>query len=170
MAKFFQPLRKVLRAIQMLNIDKIALDISRNKVLQTLVIKLNTEGFPSSQLFVKGEDSLGQKLKGNTIVTDGDYTPFTKEIKREKGQPTDRVTLKDTGEFYMSFRVIPYRGGFEITADGFKQGDISTGGNVDLLDEFGDNILGLNQENLQILINFYREAISEKIKQKLRTA
>jgi len=170
MAKFFQPIRKVLRAIQLLDIDRIALDISRNNVLQTLVIKLNTEGFPSSQLFQKGEDRFGQKLKGNTIVTDGNYTPFTKEIKREKGQPTDRVTLKDTGDFYMSFRVIPFRGGFEITADGFKQGDISTGGNTDLLEEFGNDILGLNQENLQIIINYYREAISEKIKQKLRAA
>lgn len=34
-----------------------------------------------------------------------DYTKFTVDIKRGKGQPTDRVTLKDTGDFYESIYV-----------------------------------------------------------------
>ena len=41
---------------------------------------------------------LGLDKLGNEILPE--YTPFTIEIKKEKGQPTDRVTLKDTGDFH----------------------------------------------------------------------
>jgi hypothetical protein len=41
---------------------------------------------------------LGLDKEGNKILPE--YTPFTIEIKKEKGQPTDRVTLKDTGDFH----------------------------------------------------------------------
>ncbi len=167
MAKFFIPLRKLLKSILLLDVDAIALQITKTAALKKLVISLNTEGTPTSQLFIKGEDSLGNKLKGQTIVTDGEYSPLTKSIKQAKGQPTDRVTLKDTGEFYLSFDVIPYKGGFEIVADPFKT---AFDGTTNLLDEFGSEILGLNQENLQIVINFYRDAIQQKVNQKLRAA
>ena len=32
------------------------------------------------------------------------YRPYTKKIKAQKGQPFDRVTLKDTGQFYRAIR------------------------------------------------------------------
>jgi len=170
MAKFFQPIRALLNSILRLNLDAIALEITKNNLLKTLIIKLNTEGTPTSQLYNLGEDSFGKKLSGKTIAIGGEYTPFTKQLKQEKGQPTDRITLKDTGDFYMSFDVIPYRGGFNIVADGFKQGEAGGAGNTDLFEEFGNDILGLNQQNLQIVIEFYRNAIQEKVRQKLRAA
>ena len=78
--------------------------------------------------------------------------------------PPDRsVTLKDTGDFYLSFSVIPFKGGFEITANPIKD-------DTNLFEEWGKEILGLNQVNLQIIINFYAKTISEKINQKLRAA
>ena len=170
MAKFFQPLRLILNSILKLDLDTIALQITRNNLFKTLVIKLNTEGLPTSQLYEKGEDSFGKKLSGKSIAIDGEYTPFTKQLKQEKGQPTDRITLKDTGEFYLTFEVIPFKGGFEIYADGFKKGVAGGEGNNDLFEEFGEDILGLNQENLQIIIEFYKNAIQEKVRQKLRVA
>lgn len=42
----------------------------------------------------------GLDKTGKDIIPE--YTPFTKQIKQEKGQPTDRVTLKDTGEWHRS--------------------------------------------------------------------
>lgn len=170
MAKYFQPMRMILNSILRLDADKIALEITRTNVVKTLIIKLNTEGLPTSQLYEKGEDKFGKKLSGKTIAIGGKYTPFTQKLKNEKGQPTDRITLKDTGAFYMSFQVIPYRGGFEIIADGFKKGEEGGAGNTDLFEEFGEGITGLNSENLQILIDLYRETILEKVKQKLRAA
>ena len=41
---------------------------------------------------------LGIRIDGKNITPQ--YSPFTVEIKKTKGQVTDRVTLKDTGAFY----------------------------------------------------------------------
>ena len=161
MARFFQPLRDKLEAILKLDLDTVALEISKQKGFQRLVIELNTEGQPTSQLFKLGEDSLGRPLKGKTILKDGDYTPFTVKEKRKKGQPTDRPTLKDTGGFYMSFRVIPFVGGFRIEADPIKD-------NTNLFEELGEDIVGLNDENLQIITDVYKEAIQEKVNKRLK--
>lgn len=40
----------------------------------------------------------GEDRKGYDITPE--YSPLTVQIKTEKGQPTDRVTLYDTGSFY----------------------------------------------------------------------
>ena len=42
----------------------------------------------------------GKDKQGKEIIPE--YTPTTIAIKKEKGQPTDRVTLKDTGEWHRS--------------------------------------------------------------------
>lgn len=44
------------------------------------------------QLFEKGIDGTGSKIEP-------EYTSFTIAIKKQKGQPTNRVTLSDTGSF-----------------------------------------------------------------------
>lgn len=51
-----------------------------------------------NQLFEQGIDGNGNKLL--------DYKPFTIAIKQQKGQPTDRTTLNDTGSFYRGFDLI----------------------------------------------------------------
>lgn len=45
---------------------------------------------------------LGQDAKGDSL---GSYAASTKRIKIRKRQPIDRVTLKDTGDFYDSITV-----------------------------------------------------------------
>lgn len=45
---------------------------------------------------------LGQDAKGDSL---GSYADSTKRIKIKKRQPVDRVTLKDTGDFYDSITV-----------------------------------------------------------------
>lgn len=142
----------------MLDVDSIAYDIAQTNEHKRLVISLNTEGKPTSQLYELGEDSLGRGLIGKTILKDGNYTPFTVSEKRSKGQRTDHPTLKDSGAFYASFVVRPYKGGFEIDADPIKD-------ETNLFDELGEDILGLNDENLQIIINFYKDAILESLEQ-----
>ena len=43
----------------------------------------------------------GLDKEGKEIVNEqgGKYSPTTVRIKQEKGQPTDRVTLRDTGDW-----------------------------------------------------------------------
>ena len=156
---FFIPMRKVLNQIIGLDLDQIALDIARTDTFKKLVISLNTEGTPTSQLFELGEDSTGKKLS----QIGGDYSPFTVQEKQRKGQPTDRITLKDTGDFYRTFDVIPFKGGFRIEADPQKEEN-------NLEEEWGANIIGLNQQNIEIIVNFYRNVINEKVKQRIKAA
>jgi len=120
--------------------DVIISNILRDAEFQRFIIDLNTE----EQLFEKGIDSFGASL--------GDYTDFTKTVKSIKGQRIDHITLEDTGEFYKSFAIKVQNGGFLITADGQKE-------DTNLLEEYGKEILGLTDENLQIVI----DAIKEKL-------
>ena len=96
------------------------------------------------QLFKEGVDGLGDKLK--------QYTPFTVSIKKDKGQPTDRTTLKDTGKFYNSFKVVANAGGeVKIVVN-----DIH-----DLTKKYGINILTLSDDGIEKI----KPKVIEKIKE-----
>ena len=114
--------------------------VGKDRSLLNLIVTLNTE----DQLFKKGEDSLGNP------ITPG-YTPFTIELKQAKGQPTNRVTLKDTGDFYNSFLAyVDNAGDIIINSDPIKI-DSFTGAETDLTIKYGKDIIGLNEKSLSIL-------------------
>ena len=77
------------------NIDSIIFDITKEKETQDFLIDVLQD-----QLFTTGEDGNGLSL--------GEYSPITVKIKQSKGQPTDRITLKDTGAFYNSYEIDPF--------------------------------------------------------------
>ncbi|MCG9970992.1 hypothetical protein [Christiangramia crocea] len=60
-----------------------------------IITALNT-----ANLF-SGKNALDQSLDS----IGGKYKPITVEIKKEKGQPYNRTTLRDTGDFYEGFFV-----------------------------------------------------------------
>jgi len=124
--------------------DDIIEEITKQKETQEFLIFVLQE-----QLFQTGEDG-----KGNSL---GSYSPFTIAIKKRKGQPTDRVTLKDTGEFYRSYVVKPFNGGFIIDADDEKE-------DTNLFDIYGDDILLPNEESLDLIAEYYEEQLIEYIK------
>lgn len=120
-----------------LNINDLLKVLSEDKSFTDFIIELNTE----KQLFEKGIDSTGRRLDD----IGGGYSPYTIDIKNQKGQPVDRVTLKDTGDFYRSFRVhLDNSSDLVITADTVK--DTS-----DLIVDWGANILGLTEDSLILL-------------------
>lgn len=121
---------------------------------EALVTDLNT----NDQLFNKNEDSLGVKL--STIG--GSYSVTTQVIK---GVAADKVTLFDSGEFYDSFAVNPFSSGtgFEITNDPFKTDE--TGKTTDLRERWGENITGLQKENL---LKVKRYIVNEILKEAFR--
>ena len=123
------------------NIDKILFEITNQKETQDFLIESLQD-----QLFTTGEDGDGVSL--------GDYSPITIKIKQRKGQPTDRITLKDTGAFYRSYSINPFEGGFFIDANGKKN-------NTDLFLRYGDNILKPNQETLILISDFYKKKLYE---------
>jgi hypothetical protein len=132
-----------------LDVNRILREVWRNPIVQQKITELNTK----NQLFEKGEDSKGETL--------GIYTPFTIQIKVEKGQRIDHITLLDTGEFYESFKVVPLLRGFRIEANPDK------GGGDNLFDDFGENIVGLSEESLLILCTFIQPFFTEAAKKAL---
>lgn len=113
-----------------------------------LIIDLNTE----EQLYSQGVDSKGVQL--------GEYSIYTKGLKQNKGQRTDHITLKDTGEFYKSFSIRLEGSSFRIIADGQKE-------DTNLFKEYGIDILGLTQDSMSVVVTAAVPIIQKYIKANL---
>ena len=94
----------------------------------------------------QGEDSKGSFIRPA-------YKPMTIRIKMKKGQPTDRVTLKDTGKFYNNIKVIANETFVEVTT--------SIEYSKELFKKYGNNILGIQEE---LLRDFAEQYILPNIK------
>jgi hypothetical protein len=103
-----------------------------------IIIDMNVE----DQLFEKGIDRTGTE-----IASYAPYSPVTIQIKRIKGQPTNRVTLRDAGDFHHSFYIEFGKDSFEIKASDWKT--------QKLIASYGQEILGLTDYNFKILLEDY---------------
>ena len=140
---------ELVERIATLNVSQAIVKVLRRPEVQKEIVRLNTE----VQLFDLGENALGIKLS----AIGGAYTPFTKAIKQAKGQPTDRVTLRDTGEFYQSFKIsILPNGDFDIVSDPIKD-------DTNLLQEWGKEVEGLNKENHKKVLDIIENAILDDL-------
>lgn len=105
---------------------------------EAFIINMNTE----EQLFDRGINNLGVSISDYAP-----YHPMTIEIKKQKGQPFNRVTLHDEGDFAGSFYLEVGNEKFEVKAGDFKT--------QDLIKKYGRQILGLTNENIAQLIWVY---------------
>jgi len=101
------------------------------------------------------QSQLNEGKRGDNTEIAPEYTPFTKTLKRAKGQPTDRVTLKDRGDFWKSITTSPTDRFVEIYATDKKTDE--------LLAKYGEEILGLNENNITILQDKFKDYIITKI-------
>ena len=85
----------------------------------------------------------GKNEEGQPIVPA--YTPRTVAIKKKKGQPTDRVTLKDTGDFYKEIFLDTREKEFVIDSADPKAGQ--------LIEKYGEKIFGLDETNQEAYVN-----------------
>lgn len=76
------------------------------------------------------------------------YAPKTIEIKQAKGQPTDRITLEDRGDFKNRMKVNFRRKYFEVTSRDWKTPVLKK--------EWGDDIFGLTKENKEDLAQWMK--------------
>ena len=123
--------------------------VMSDKELQKYILDL----IRIEQLLERGEDSGGDIL--------GYYSEYTEMLNPEKIAGTP-YTLKDTGAFYDSFLIYIYKNYFEIDADPIKTDE--NGQETNLFFEFGENIIGLNEQNLEKT----RDEIREKYRIELR--
>lgn len=105
---------------------------------EAFIIDMNAE----EQLFEQGINRLGISISDYAP-----YSPYTIQIKEQKGQPTNRVTLRDEGDFESSFFLQVSDKQFEIKAGDFKT--------EELIKKYGRQILGLTYENISQLIWSY---------------
>ena len=117
---------------------------------EAYIVDLNAE----EQLFEQGINRLGVEISDYAP-----YSPVTIEIKEAKGQPTNRVTLRDEGDFESSFFLEVGTKQFEIKASDWKT--------EELIKKYGRQILGLTDENIAILIwqYIYPDLMNEAKKQ-----
>lgn len=133
-------------------------DINSGKWVQQIIydneayiVDLNAE----EQLYEQGVNNLGVSISDYAP-----YSPVTIEIKKAKGQPTNRVTLRDEGDFESSFFLEVGQNQFEIKASDWKT--------EELIKKYGRQILGLTNENIEKLIwDFIYPDLLSKLKNEL---
>jgi len=91
------------------------------------------------QLFDEGSDAKGTFLSP-------EYAPITVLLKRQSGQPTNRVTLRDTEAFHNSF--------FMDTSSFPVRIDATDSKTAELKDKYGVDIFGLDNESLDEFTDF----------------
>lgn len=110
----------------------------------------------NDQLYRRGINGKGEKIM--------DYMPYTAttvKIKKRKGQPTTRVTLRDTGDFHKSMFVVFDSDGFYITASDDKT--------QSLIEKYGDEIFRLTDKNFNRIIRSHiRKELVKRLKQSIK--
>jgi hypothetical protein len=130
-----------------LDTGEIAKKIVRDN--DNILIDMNAQ----DQLYAKGVNRLGVRIDEYQP-----YRPLTIQVKIEKRQPYDRVTLKDTGEFYDSFYVETAEDRFYIKASDEKTNW--------LIKKYGAEIFGLTNDSLAEFINDYvRDEAYNRVKE-----
>lgn len=93
----------------------------------------------NKQLFREGIDGQGERLPG--------YKRTTIRLKIAKGDPVDRTTLRDDGDFYASIQIDAFDDRFEVTSD--------VPYDKYILKRYGRDVLKLTEENIQEFVETY---------------
>ena len=124
-----------------LNIDSLFADAVMDDAAQ--VVDANT-----AQLW-EGRDASGSMLPLP-------YSPMTIAIKSAKGQPTDRITLKDTGEFHSGFFAQKVGNEVQLSSKDSKT--------PKLISEWGKDIFGLDAKSREDLKPQFTHNILKRIR------
>ena len=116
---------------------------------EAIICDMNSQ----TQLFEQGIDRLGRAISS--------YAPYTERtiaVKLAQGKPTNRVTLRDTGDFHASFVVYADKDKFFIDATDWKTNRLG--------EKYGEEIFGLTEDNLYILIwEYIYPALMERVRE-----
>lgn len=125
-------------------------DIIRDK--EDVIVSTIADG----QLYRRGINGHGKK-----IMSYMPYTAKTIQNKKRKGQPTTRVTLRDTGAFHKSMFVVFDLEGFYVTASDEKT--------EELVKKYGEEIFRLTNKNFtRIVRSHIRKELVKRLKRAIR--
>lgn len=115
------------------------------------------------QLKQDGQDGNGKILRSRKAKPGQVYAPYTIMIRRREGLQTGHIDLKQTGEFYKTFKTV-YDDGFAwVEAETVKVDPIS-GDINDLAAMFGIDILTVGESGMIDLINYAKNETPNIIK------
>ena len=129
--------------------------VTQNKSIQFNAIRLNRQ----VQLYQQGVDVDGKKMQSYKAQGSNVYSNYTIMLKEEKGQVTDRVTMRDTGKLYSTFDTKVVKGELILMADTIKEGE-------DLQDSFGQ-FIGLDTESKNELVVLAKPIVQQYVKGKI---
>lgn len=159
------------KAVSTFDVKTIINDVLKLSEIQQALIDII-----QTRLYDKGTTAEGEKLgtdfakssnkrlKGNK----GFYSKNTESIKKGKSQPIDRVTLKDTGEFYESFKTT-FKTDLDVSAD-FRDIYDNFQDSFNSEKDFEEAILDISDDEKEILFDKMWPYIEEKTIQWLVTA
>lgn len=108
------------------------------------------------QLYRRGINGRGEK-----IMSYMPYAAKTIQNKKRKGQPTTRVTLRDTGAFHKSMFIVFDSEGFYVTASDEKT--------EELIKKYGEEIFRLTDKNFtRIVCSHIRKELVKRLKRAIR--
>lgn len=148
----FKSLEKAVK----LDFNSLFFKVWKKRAVQKFIEELNR------QQLAKSIDSKGVQLSYKTkdgVLRTG-YSFFTAKASRGRKKEGDPFTLEDTGEFYKSIKALPELVGVDFFADLEKDKKF-------LKKRFGKNIVGLTNENIEILRKFVLPILQEEIKKEL---
>lgn len=106
-------------------------------------------------------DQMQDGIRSTGTKIDPPYRPYTVSRKKKIGQPVDRVTLKDSGDFHNSVRIKDYAQKKELFAYDPKS--------EMLQEKYGPEILGLTDSNLSKVRRNVRPIIIADVKKEFTT-
>jgi hypothetical protein len=145
---------KILNALKF---DEIIAEVMAQPSIKSKIIELNQQ-----QLNDLGVDSEGKALETYLATGSYPYAFSTVQIKKDKGQPYDRVTLKDTGAFQKSFSV-KSDDTFSTISGNTKKGSEDISRNVDI-----SKVFGLTETSNSELIQYLKTPMLAVIRKRLK--
>lgn len=138
MSGFTKLIDKKIKALQRINNRSAQIAVEIMIENEHIILDMNTD----DQLFLQGITA-----DNVPIINSEPYAPFTIAVKRQKGQPVNRVTLRDSKDFHDSFKLKKDSNKVTITATDEKTFELTL--------RYGDSIFGLTNVNRLEIRNAY---------------
>jgi len=146
-------IQQTLNELKNFSIEQAMEWLFEDKRVHDFIISANT----NDQLFDGGIDANGNSL--------GVYAASTIKRKRKLGLPTDHVTLFETGQFHKSWKLF-----LDENHDFIISADTESAPYGYLLDKYGEDILGLTEENIGRLRELAKIVVQERVQQLIKKA
>jgi hypothetical protein len=145
-------LEVIARNVKKLNEESAFQKVIRNPAIQVEAIRLNRD----EQLYQRGVDIFGNGFRSMYARGSNVYADYTIAIKNEKNQPVNRVTLRDTGAMYRTFKTKIVGDELMLDMNTIKDGK-------DLQNTWG-GIVGLDEYSKEILIEKSKPIVLDYVK------